>query len=93
MSNDFDGQLSMSCKGRNVDIYQSPGARVVLHNLEDRKGSTMGFDRLKHPLFGKVARGFKSGCTFCLLSYRYVLTVVNSGNKFIMKVRLKVEAK
>ena len=48
MSNDFDGQLSMSCKGRYVDIYHSPGARVVLHNLEDRKGSTMDFDRLKH---------------------------------------------
>ena len=52
MSNDFDGQLSMSCKGRYVDIYQSLGARVVLHNLEDRKGSTMDFDRLKYPLFG-----------------------------------------
>ena len=83
----------MSCKGRYVDIDQSPGARVVLHNLEDRKGWTMDFDRLKHPLCGEEACGFKSACTFCVLSYSYVLTVVNSGNKFFMNLRLKVEAK
>lgn len=44
--------------------YVSPGAGTVLHNPEDRKGLTLDFDNLKHPLFGSVDRGFKLWYTF-----------------------------
>ena len=41
------------------NLYFSVRARAVFLNPEDRKGLTMDFERLRHPLFGWVVRGFK----------------------------------
>ena len=62
-----------------------------MFNPVDRKGLMMDFDRLLHPLFGQVVRGFKLWYTFLVIG-RF-LQFDNSENEFNMKARLKVETK
>ena len=50
------------------DPYVSLGAGAALHNPEVRKGLTLDFDKLKHPLFGSLDRGFKLWYTFWVIA-------------------------